>query len=574
MAEKPKPLDEFREKYNASIANTFIFYGATFDYPSDTKTLKECLIDLLTKNRDSEKRKNIIFYDKADGITFPGKKDGEVFRAAVAKELSDMFMGVLPQTTAQAFYLIGKALQRNHFALIIEFAETVFPDSEQAVCSENDRVALVSLLKWAKDEAIAVEYGNPIMLITNSLSRVNIALREPSSRIEAIGLPYPDTGEREKFIKSAINVYKDSNGMKVEFEDGFDVPSMARATAGLAKVHIGDIINKANMVTQKVPLGLNLVKDRKNDIIKAEFQDGLRIEEPSYGFEYIFGHDHIKEFFRKNIINAIKLGNKLRVPMGVLMCGPAGTGKTELAKALAYECGFNCVSLNPGRLKNRYVGASEEKTEKALWSARSLSPVIVTIDELDTAISREGNNDSGVSQNQMKMLLEFMSDPTHRGEIVFIAATNRPENIDFALKRTGRLDKKIPVLPPSAAERPHLFMGFLKKHNIKHNITLEDVFSLEREDVAGWGDGMDNYVGSDIEEIVRKAYEIAEDSGKDCVDIGDIKLALSLIKPSVQDIAAMVASAINECNDLSLLPAHYRLKDVKKNNTRKFERDF
>ena len=135
------------------------------------------------------------------------------------------------------------------------------------------------------------------------------------------------------------------------------------------------------------------------------------------------------------------------------MTGPAGTGKSAVAEAVAHEAGVNAVVLNLARILGQYVGNSERNLEKALQAIKSLAPTIVFIDEIDQSVSRGGSGDSGVSNRIFKRLLEFMSDTGNRGQVLFLAATNRPDLLDAALRRPGRFDKKIPFLIPDESER-------------------------------------------------------------------------------------------------------------------------
>jgi transitional endoplasmic reticulum ATPase len=568
--QRPYPawFERFRDTYRANIAHTFVLHGCTYDYIEGHKFLKSFLIEKITKNSSS--RFHFIQYDRADGITFPSESDRQAFTETVglgSNSQGSAFAGspfaggqedVMFKDPSTAIDLIGSALKGGRFCLVIDYSETVFPRGDGSTMDPADRKAIVSLLKWAKDTPQIKDNGCLIFLITTELARLSTSITAPSSRIESIGIPYPDPDQRLAFINDTITSYQEEQNVRFRFDQTFDEGVMTRTTAGLAKVHILDIFQRARL--EEGRLGIDLVRKRKEDIISAEFKEVLQILEPTHGFELIGGYDHVKLFFKKNVLDAVRSGNRRRVPMGILLMGPAGTGKSIFAHALAYECGVNFVTLNVGRIKERWVGSTEENIERAFWAIKSIRPCIVFLDEIDTALSRENHGDSGVSNNLMKRMLEFMSDTSHRGEVVFLAATNRPENIDFALKRTGRFDRKIPILPPTAEERPAIFRAMLAKHDISHDITGEELESLSTQSTgdSGHWEGNSNLVGSDIEAIVLKGYELAEDAGRDTMTLADLKEAVSLIRRSTQDVHAMVRAAISECNDLSLLPKPYR----------------
>ena len=157
--------------------------------------------------------------------------------------------------------------------------------------------------------------------------------------------------------------------------------------------------------------------------------------------------------------------------MGILLCGPSGTGKTLLVNALAKASGFNCVKIDMSRILGQYVGESEKNFKKCLLGAQSQQPVIVFVDEIDTAFRRGDSGDSGVSRNIFSEFLQFTGNTNNRGKVIFIAATNRPDLIDPALKRAGRFDKKIPILLPDDNERGEIFRLIIQKYAFDPDIT-------------------------------------------------------------------------------------------------------
>ncbi len=558
-------FDKLRKLYNAACAGAFVLYGNVMDFVTkDHQTLPMELTNMFSKN--GKTKKTFIHYDKADGITFTNPSERDAFKTDFAKDLAE-YEGQIPTNPELAFRLISKALrgdhlgaglEGNHYGLMVHYAETIFPQAEAGTLQEQDRIMQVAILKLAKDKKVNA-IASPIFLITSSLTSLHHSLREPSSRISAISIPYPDPQERLDFIEYTLKAYRDAS-TPMSFDEGFDKNAFARLTAGLSRANIIDVIMTAFL--QKKPLGLALVKDRKNDIVRQEFGDVLQIMDPDFGFEVIGGYDYVKDFFRRDVIAPIKSGNKRRVPMGVLLVGPPGTGKTIFATTVAYESQVSCINLKAANLKSKWVGSTEERTAKAINVIKSLAPCIVFCDEADVIMNRDENAHE-VSKSMFGSWLEFLSDTSHRGDIVFIGATNLPDRLDPAFLRPGRMDSILLIGAPTAEERPAIYKAVLDKHSIKNNIASDDLLGIEKNEEGHWANaesGNNSYVGADIESIVLKAFRTTEDSGREEVTVEDIRIALSKVQPGTKDIKAMEAVAVGYCTDEDLKPLAYRKK--------------
>ena len=136
--------------------------------------------------------------------------------------------------------------------------------------------------------------------------------------------------------------------------------------------------------------------------------------------------------------------------MGMLFVGPMGTGKTFVAEAFAGESGLTCLKFK--NFRERWVGSTEANLEKILQVVKGLGYVLLIIDEADRSMSGQGDNDGGTSSRVIARLKEFMSDTAHRGRVLVVMMTNRPDKIDIDLKRPGRLDFKIPFFFPQDDE--------------------------------------------------------------------------------------------------------------------------
>lgn len=543
-------IQSFLNKYRAGVSHTFALHHNIHDYVDHSNTLRTYLAKLFAD------REIVVTYDKANGLTFPLVTHRENFEAATKTEppadvgnpLAAFMKGdPLPKETIPALLKIDHVLRRKRCAVILDHAETLFPAVDFAQMSDPDRRALVTLLYWAKDANIA-SYGSPIILLATNLTDLHPALRTPTSRVEAVTVPYPLLQERQEYLEHLLDEYSE-----LKLDEGMDIRGLSNGTAGLNKILIEDIILRAlsEPAAAQEPRRLThaLVKERKEDIICSEFGDVLEIVEPAFGFEAIGGLEHVKTFIRSSIIAPLRSGDAHRCPMGVLMTGPAGTGKSAIAEATAKEAGVNFVNLNLARILGQYVGNSERNLEKALLAIENLAPTIVLIDEIDQSVQRGGQGDSGVSNRIFKRLLEFMSDTSHRGKVVFLAATNRPDLMDAAMKRAGRFDKKIPFFPPDTdEERAAIFRALFTKTGVAHEI--RDLLSACRS--------TDGYSGADLEAIVIKAVEIARDGGRGTVTDMDLTLAARTILPSAaEDVAFMTDLALKEVNDISLVPAKY-----------------
>jgi hypothetical protein len=144
----------------------------------------------------------------------------------------------------------------------------------------------------------------------------------------------------------------------------------------------------------------------------------------------------------------LREGHAQAVPMGYLFCGPVGTGKTYLAECLAGSAGVPAITIR--NFRDRWVGSSEANLETIFRLIEGLGRCIVFIDEADQALGKRQNDSSGggeVSGRLYGMFAQFMANPSNRGRVVWILATSRPDQLEVDLKRPGRIDVKIPILP-------------------------------------------------------------------------------------------------------------------------------
>ena len=524
-------FNNFLSKYKSGISHEFLFYFNVKDNMDNTRNLFKYLDDEFIRQRNFG---IVAFYDISRGLTFLEPAMEREFNKIVGNEAVSLFHS-LP---SKIFPLIDIALRGTKMALFIDHAEKIVPAGDIGSMTLEERMALIWMSEWSVNARISA-VGSTIFMLTDNIADISREFLKPAYRIEPILVELPNEAERKEYIEFLLS----DNLIKSEIS----IDEFAKLSSGLNRKSIKDIKLKAE--AEGVPISFDFIKQKKHDVLQKEYGDVLDFIYPEIDFDDLGGMDAAKSYLTKNIIEPIRRGDSRRVPMGILLCGPSGTGKTLLVEALAKASGFNCVKIDMSRILGQYVGESEKNFKKCLLGAQSQEPVIVFVDEIDTAFRRGDSGDSGVSRNIFSEFLQFTSNTNNRGKIIFIAATNRPDLIDAALKRAGRFDKKIPILLPEPEERANIFKIIIKKYGFETSIKDFITFSKLAE----------NFTGAEIDTVVRKAYELACNKKEDHpVITGPIlKEALNKCRPSTQDVEFMTELAINECDDIDLLPEKY-----------------
>ncbi|KIJ62946.1 hypothetical protein HYDPIDRAFT_135443 [Hydnomerulius pinastri MD-312] len=187
---------------------------------------------------------------------------------------------------------------------------------------------------------------------------------------------------------------------------------------------------------------------------------------------------------------------------GVLLWGPPGCGKTLLAKAVANESRANFISVKGPELLNKYVGESERAVRQVFSRARASSPCVVFFDELDALVPRRDDSLSDSSARVVNTLLTELDGLDSRKSVYVIGATNRPDMIDPAMVRPGRLDKLLYVDLPSANERTEILRTLMRKVPLHDTEVQTNAEILVRERCEG-------YSGADLAAVVREAGVVA-----------------------------------------------------------------
>src|SRR5207237_4662515 len=261
--------------------------------------------------------------------------------------------------------------------------------------------------------------------------------------VATLEVPLPDEKAREAFI--VVTTGTTGTTAIKDFSD-FDAPGLAKLTAGISLTDLNVLIQQAR--ENGARLDAKVFRSLKKRLLERQCRGLLEFIEPRWSLDTVVGHDAAKARLREDAA-LLKRGMLDSLPMGYLLCGPVGTGKSFLAECLSGEIGIPCVVLK--NFRSKYVGETEGNLEHVLSVLRAMGPVVVVIDEADAALgSREAEGDSGTSSRAFGMIAAQMGDTRYRGAILWMLLTARPDRLPIHLKRQGGAEWQIPQLQPTA----------------------------------------------------------------------------------------------------------------------------
>src|SRR5436853_5791922 len=218
-------------------------------------------------------------------------------------------------------------------------------------------------------------------------------------------------------------------------------------TAGVSRGALDRVLTEAIAGPR---LTVARLKEKKKEIIQAECLGLLEFIEPTHSIDMVAGHGKAKLLLRQ-AARAIQTGKRDVVPMGFLIAGPIGTGKTFLSTCFAGEIGIPCVKfLN---FRSQWQGVTEGNLERIFNLLKAMWPVAVIIDEADAFLgNRSAQGDSGTSARVFSQIASFMGDTSYRGKIVWFLLTCRPDLLPVDLKRQGRAEEHMALFYPDTQE--------------------------------------------------------------------------------------------------------------------------
>jgi AAA+ superfamily predicted ATPase len=562
----PRWAEDLARYYTAGVASVFLIHGNLHDlvpvYGADGKPGAFVSLETFLAGQLFGRRDTVVLYDRGAGLVFGSGEDGER-RQSMRRdflrtlEAMDTVLGTDwsrkrledPKVVFDVLdrYILAKAAAppapegeaggRRSLAALIRYAETIAPAVEVGWLTGDLGANLLKILNWANDPAVR-RADVTICLLVENLAELNRRVVE-NPFVAKIEIPLPDEDERREYIEHLV-----ATDARLAALPGLDPRALAREANGLTLVGVSQVVGQT--VRAGKTFDLVMLRRAKKDLIEKQCFGLVDFVEPRFGLDMVVSPPSVKERLQQDA-RLIREGRQEALPMGYLICGVLGTGKTFTATCFAGSIGIPAIVFR--NLREKWVGSSEGNMQKVLAVVRALGPVVVIVDEADAALgNRAAEGDSGTSGRMFAMISSQMSDTAYRGKVIWMLLTCRPDLLPVDLKRQGRCEVHIPLfVPQTEDERREMLLAMARKNKV----------TLDPERVPPIPEGLS---GADIESVVVQCLREAVIAGLSVPTPEMLGETLSrIVSPDYslqKELQELVA--VREATDLRFLPPRYR----------------
>lgn len=468
--------------------------GSSFPRLKDVGGLKEVLSELRELIEVPLKRPDLLTklgLEPTHGVLLVGPPGtGKTLTArALEKELGVGCLAIVGPEVMGKYYgeaesrlrqLFEKAARSAPCLIFIDEIDSLAPD-RKTVDGEVEKRVVAQLLGLM--DGFAHTPGVIVLAATNCPDHLDPALRRPGRFDREVQFRVPDRQGRLEILQVLTQA--------IPLEDSVQLEAIADLAVGFVGADLKALCQRAAYgalrrlaPTLEAPLPETAALNQQDFLqaikaVKPAILRSVEVESPQVLWDDIGGLEDIKQTLQESVEGALlypelyqQAGAK--APRGILLWGPPGTGKTLLAKAVASQARSNFIAVNGSELLSRWVGATEQAVRDLFSKARHAAPCVIFIDEIDTLAPARGvQGDAGTSDRVVGQLLMELDGLQELTNVLLIGATNRPEALDAALLRAGRLDLQLKVDLPDQTSRLAI-LQVLNQNRPLVNIDLVD----------------------------------------------------------------------------------------------------
>ncbi|KAG7097206.1 hypothetical protein E1B28_004577 [Marasmius oreades] len=403
-------------------------------------------------------------------------------------ELSSAFHG---ETESKLRNVFKEARDKSPCIVVLDEVDALVPRREEGGGGEVEKrvvATLLTILDGMEDDDCS--QGRVVVIgTTNRPNAIDPALRRPGRFDREIEIGIPDSDARLSILEVLLS-------RTPHYIAREELRAIAARAHGYVGADLGAVVREAGTAAIKrwlaSPTETEKPEFTSSDLlsslpaVRPSVMRSLFVDAPPVRYSDIGGQAHVIGKLRESVEWPLlhpeafqRLG--IKPPKGVLLYGPPGCSKTVLARACACESGINFLAVKGPELLNKYVGESERAVREIFKKARAASPSIIFFDEIDALASSRiaSSHDSGSShEGVLTSLLNEMDGIQELVGVTILAATNRPESIDPALMRPGRLDRILYVGPPDRQGREEIFRIRLRSMKVDDNIDIAELAAL------------------------------------------------------------------------------------------------
>ncbi|HKC79068.1 MAG TPA: AAA family ATPase, partial [Nitrosopumilaceae archaeon] len=450
---------------------------------------------------------------------------------AVANESNAHFISISGPEIMSKFYgesearlreIFKEAKEKSPSIIFIDEIDSIAPKREEVTGEVERRVVsqLLSLMDGLEARGKVI-----VISATNRPNAIDPALRRPGRFDREIEIKVPDKKGRKDILMIHTRNMPLSDDVNLDkiagISHGYVGADLEYLCKEAAMKCLRRLLPELNLEDEKLPpetLDKLIVNgDDYHNAIREVTPSGMRevfIENPDVSWDEVGGLENVKRELQEAVEWPMKyptLYSKLghRMPRGILLHGPSGTGKTLLAKAVATESEANFISVRGPELLSKWVGESERGIREIFRRARQASPCVIFFDEIDSIAPVRGvGGETAVTERVVSQLLTELDGIESLHGVVVLAATNRADMIDTALLRPGRFDKIILVPMPDKEGRKKILEISTKEIPIDREPKSEAGKNPDYVDLEKLSDSTDGLSGADVASIANTAVSL------------------------------------------------------------------